>query len=157
MSAREPTARFLHAAIGVEEKLFIWGGYGGKIRIQTSTLETFNVSTLQWEKPRQLNGSLPDGLHNAAVTSDSEYAYSYGGITGSTRFNSLHEINTRTLQCRELLPNSSSHAPQKTSGCRTVHFRKKLVVYGGSTGQTYTSDLLVFDLDKGEYGSIKAA
>ena len=104
---------------------------------------------------QQLDGSLPDGLRNAAVTSDNEYAYTHGGYAGSTHLNCLNEINTLTLQCRELLPNSSSHAPQKTYGCRMVHFRKKLVVYGGLTGLTCTNDLLVFDLDKSEYEGIK--
>ena len=145
MSARQPTGRSRHAAVGVQDKLFIWGGYGN---VKTSTLETFNVSALKWEQPRQLNGSLPDRLIDAAVTSDSEYAYTHGGLFGS---NFTHEINTRTLQCRELLPNSSSHAPQKTHGCCMVYFRKKLVVYGGIAKQTCTNDLHVFDLDTSEY------
>ena len=28
MFAREPIARYLHAAVSVEDKLFIWEGYG---------------------------------------------------------------------------------------------------------------------------------
>ena len=152
MSAREPTGTYGYAAVGVQDKLYIWAGYRN---VKTSTLETFNVSALKWEQPRQLNGSIPDGLWNAAVTSDGECAYTHGGLlSDSTRLNSLHEINTRTLQCRKLLPNSSSHAPQKTHGCCMVYFRKKLVVYGGIAKQTCTNDLHVFDLDTSEYGSI---
>ena len=130
MSSREPTARTEQAAIGFGNKLFIWGGCNRHTNIHTSSLESFNVCALKWEQPRQLNGSLPDGLQSTAVTNDSTFAYTYGGYTGSTQLNTLYEINPHMLQCRKLLPNNPSHAPQKTSGCRSVHFRKKLVVYG---------------------------
>lgn len=152
MWAKEPEARYQHAAVGVENKLYIWGGYNCLKSIRSTTLESFDVSSLKWEQPRQVNGSLPDVLQNVAVTSDSECSYSYGGLTGNTRLNALYEINLTTLQCRELETNSPSHAPQQTEGCRTVLFKNKLVVYGGYNGQSNTDDLLVFDLDKSEYG-----
>lgn len=150
MSAREPTARYCHAAVSVGDKLFVWGGYNHRKTIHTTSLESFNVSALKWEQPQQLNGSLPGGLRNAAVNSNSECAYTYGGYTDSIRLNILYEINPRTLWCRELLPNNPSHAPQKTSGCRMVDFNNKLVVYGGYTDEGYTDDLLVFDLNRSE-------
>lgn len=146
MSAREPTPRANHAAVGVGDTLFVWGGRNDRTPIHTTTLESFNVSALRWEQPRQLNGTLPNGLRGTAVTSDSECAYTYGGSTDSTRLNTLYEITPRTLLCRELLPNW-----KKTLGCRTVLFKKKLVVYGGHTGQTCTDDLYIFDLDKSEF------
>ena len=157
MSTTEPTARYGHVAVGVGDRLFIWGGNNKRTPIQPTTFESFNLSALKWEHPRQLNGTLPDGLWNTVGTSDGEYGYTFGGYTGTTRLNTLYEINTRTLLCRELLPNSSSHAPKKVSGCRTVLYKKKLVVYGGYTGETCTDDLHVFDLDKSEYmqGNIK--
>lgn len=150
MSAREPTARAFHAAVGVGDKLFIWGGYG---QTTTTTLESFNVCSLTWEKPRPLNGYLPSGLYNAAVTGDGEDFYSCGGETTSGRINTLYEINPHTLLCRELLPDSPSHAPQKQEGSSSVYFNRKIVVYGGYTvpSKQRTDDLLVFDLDKSEY------
>lgn len=154
MSLRQPAARLGHAAVGVGSKLFIWAGFGGSGDVQASTLESFNVSSLTWEQPKQLNGSLPDGLRNAAVTSDGENFYSFGGGTPSGRINTLYKINPCTLLCRELLPNSLSYVPQKQYGCRSVCFKNKLVVYGGCTDQhRYTPDPHVFDLDKSEYGS----
>ena len=148
MSAREPAARAWHAAVGAGDKLFVWAGCGRSI--QTTTFESFDVSSLTWQYPQQLNGSLPDGLHNAAVTSDGENFYSAGGDTKVGRINRVYKINPGTLQCKELLPNSHSHAPKEKEGSRSVCFNNKLVVYGGWTKQgRYTDDLHTFDLEKG--------
>ena len=151
MSSRQPTARTWHSAVGVGDKLFIWGGHGA-IQIRTTTLECFNVSSLSWEQPQQLKGSLPDGLYNLAVTGDGRHFYAKSGRT-----NRVYEINPCTLLCRQLLKNSSIHAPQRQDGnrSRSVYFKNKVVVYGGVTEQDRTDDLHVFDLDKSEYESIE--
>lgn len=154
MSAREPRARAWPAAVGVEESLFIWGGYGYPTNIQPTTLEKFNVCSLTWEHPRQLNGFLPSGLNNSAITGNGDF-YSCGGDTASGRINTLYKINPCTLLCKELLPNSPSHAPQKQEGSRSVYFNSKIVIYGGYTGLGRIGDLHVFDLEKGEYVSLQ--
>lgn len=153
MSSRQPTSRAWHAAVGVGGKLFVWGGRGDG----ATTLERFDVSSLTWEELQQLKGSLPEGLHDAAVTAGRENFYSFGGsATTSGRVNTLYEISPSTLLCRELLPNSPSHTPQKQMGSRSVHFKNKVVVYGGSKSKGYTTnDLHVFDLEKSKYDSIK--
>lgn len=154
MSSTQPTARAYHAAIGIGEKLFIWAGWGGRRgAVKTTTLES--VSPLSWLESRQLKGSLPDGLYHAAVTSDGDCAFSFGGETSAGYINTVYEINTRSLLCRELLPTSPSHAPSKKIGSRSVYFEKSLVVYGGWNGQDHTDELHVFDLDKSEYGNTR--
>ena len=155
MSSREPKARAWHAAVGVGDKLFIWGGGGDSTIIQTTTLEAFNVESLSWEQTRQLNGSLPDSLCSAAVTNEKENFYSFGGYTLPGHYvDTLYEINPSTLLCRELVPNSSSQAPEKQQGSRSVYFKNKVVVYGGNTGMGRPDDLHIFDLEKSTYGSI---
>lgn len=155
MSLREPAARAYHSAAGVDGKLFVWAGLGAG-SIQTTTLESFNVSALTWEQSQRLNGPLPDGLNNAAVTDNAGVKfYSCGGHTPSGLLNTLYEMNPHTLLCRELLPHNPSYAPQKHEGSRSVFFKNKLVIYGGDTSEGRTDDLHVFDLDKGEYGAIQ--
>lgn len=150
--ARQPTARVWHAAVGVGGKVFVWAGYNNSTTIQTTTVESFNVSALTWEQPRQLNGSLPDGLQKAAVTGDGENFYFFGGCTRSGCINTLYEINPCTLLCRELLPRGPSDSPSKQEGSGCVYFKNKLVVYGGYTSkEQYTDDVHIFDLDKSEY------
>ena len=156
MSSREPRARAWHAAVGVGDKLFIWGGGGDSTRIQTTTLEVFNVNSLSWEQTRQLKGSLPDSLCSAAVTSQKESFYSFGGYTLPGHYiDTVYEINSSTLLCRELPPNSPSHAPKKQQGSRSVYFKNKVVVYGGNTGQGRPDEVHVFNLEKSTCGSIK--
>ena len=138
MSAREPRARAWHAAVGVRDKLFVWGGLGEE-PIQSTTLNSFNVSTLTWEPPRQLNGPLPDVLGCSAVAGDGETFYSCAGSTGTSGcINALYKINPSMVLCREMLPNSPSHAPPKNQGSRSVYFKSKIVVYGGYTDQGHT-------------------
>ena len=152
MAARQPLPRDRHAAVGIGRKLYVWGGYGGSSKIKTAALETFDVTSVQWEQSQLLNGSsLPDGLRDMAVTSDGKTAYCCCGQTGSTYYNTVFEITPSQHLCKELQPTSPSDArPQGTSGSGVVRFQDKLILFGGSTGQRLTNELHVFDLQKSE-------
>ena len=148
MTSSQPLPRSSYAAVGVGRKLYVWGGYNSSHTIQTAALEIFDETA--WQHPQQLRGRLPDGLSCMAATADGEIAYTFGGTT-DTYCNTLYQINVSTLECIELVPVNPSHAPKKTSGSGIVHFKDKLVVYGGYTGQVQTSELHVFDLKTSEY------
>ena len=152
MATRQPLPRSWHAAVGIGSKLYVWGGDGGSSKIKTTALETFDVTSVQWEQPQLLNGSsMPDGLQAMAVTSDGETAYCCCGRAGSTRYNTVFEITPSHHLCKELQPTSPSDArPQGTSASRVVQFQDKLVLYGGYTGQRSTNELHVFNLKKSE-------
>ena len=147
MSSSQPLPRSSHSAVGVGRKLYVWGGYSSSKTIQTADLEIFDET---WQQPQKLRGRLPDSLSCAAVTADGEIAYTFGGTT-DTYCNTLYQINMSTLECIELVPVNPSHAPKKTSGSAMVHFKDKLVVYGGYTGQVQTSEMHVFDLKSSGY------
>ena len=148
----EPSARYSHGAVGCGGNLFVWGGVGGPGSPDpSSVLERFNVVSTSWQEPRQLRGqSLPDGLQRMAVTSDGEKAYFFGGSYGSyTRHNSLYCLDLSSLVCRVIVP--SSESPSLRYDSAMVHYRRKLVLYGGDTGGVSVSDeLFVFDLDTSE-------
>ena len=151
----EPSARYGHGAVGCGANLFVWGGDGGPgSRVPSSVLERFNVVSTSWQEPRQLRGqSLPDGLHRMAVTSDGEKAYCFGGLVGSyvsgQRRNSLYCLDLSSQVCRVIVPSSESPSPRCDSAM--VHYKGKLVLYGGVTGGGSISDeLFVFDLDTSE-------
>lgn len=156
----EPQPRWKHAAFGVGLKHLLWGGRddsSADSEIQCAQIDTFDVSTAKWEKPRLLQGSIPDHLDNMAVTTDGHMAYSFGGWNGTTCINAVYEINLLTLQCRAIPP-ESSFSPPGISGSRIVYFNEKLVAYGGYTKQRpYTDDLYVFDLKKSECGTLGTA
>ena len=152
MATRQPFPRREHAAVGIGSKLYVWGGDDSSSKIKTTALETFDVTSVQWEQPQLLNGSsMPDGLLSMAVTSDGETAYCCCGLAGSTRYNTVFEIIPSQHLCKELQPTSPSDARlQGTSGSRVVRFQDKLVLFGGYTGQRWTNELHVFDLKKSE-------
>ena len=159
MSLRQPQPRESHAAVAVGEKLFVWAGDCGSTKIQTTTIESFDVPSGIWEQPQQLHGSLPDGLYGMAVASDGKSAYTFGGRSGShpnyTYYNTVYQINLSTLECSELVPKDLSFAPKKSYGSGMVLFNDKLVVHGGYTGQDWTDDLHVFDIKTSECESSK--
>ena len=151
----EPSARRNHAAVGFGANLFVWAGDGGPgSPVPSSVVERFNVVSTSWQEPRQLRGqSLPDGLRRMAVTSDGEKTYCFGGLVGPLgsrqSHNSLYCLDLSSLVCRVIVPSSESPSPRYDSAM--VHYRRKLVLYGGYTGGGSVSDeLFVFDLDTSE-------
>lgn len=145
MLLREPQPRRWHAALGVGDKHFLWGGQGDSIR--TTQIETFDVFSTKWVEPQLLQGSLPDRLDSMAVATDGEKAYTFGGYRGSTRINNIYEINLLTSQCKEIPP-ASSYSPPGVAGSGMVYWNEQLVVYGEYTSKGRTNDLHVFDLKK---------
>ena len=148
----EPSARYGHAAVGCGGNLFVWAGDGRRgSPVPSSVLERFNVVSTSWQEQRQLRGQpLPGGLHRMAVTSDGEKAYFFGGTDESyTLHNSLYCLDLSSLVCREIVPSSESPSPR--DGSAMVHYRRKLVLYGGLTGGgSVLDELFVFDLDTSE-------
>lgn len=153
MSSREPQPREEHAAVGVGQSLYVWGGYGGpSAKIRTRTIESFDVSSATWQEPKELNHFLPDNLMGAAVTNDGENAYFFGGRTDrNTYCNTLYQVNLSTMQCRELVPRNPSGVPKQTFTTGIVYFNRTLVVHGGRTGQDRTDELSVFDLTTSKF------
>ena len=152
-NVREPQRRWMHAAFGVGSKHFLWGGEGSSA-IRTAQIETFDVSSAKWQEPLLLKGSPPGSLDGMAVTTDGDSAYSFGGWDGSTHTNSIYEINTRTLECRHVLP-TSSYSPPGVAHSSILLYNKQLVAFGGDTDKGPTNDLYIFDLRKGECGNSK--
>ena len=157
MSTRKPLARFKHAAVGIENTLYLWGGCSTSAKIQTSILESFDVPFGTWEYPHELRGGIPDCLNEMAVATDGEYAYTFGGQTGyspGTYVNTLYRIDPITLGCRRLVPGNPSHAPKAVVSSRMVHFKDNLVVHGGFDEENSTNEVHLFDLRKSEWENV---
>ena len=148
----EPSARFYHAAVGAGQNMLLWAGDGGNgSAVPSSVVERFNVLTIAWQEPRQFDcQSFPSDLQRMAVTSDGEKAYFFGGWVGPggcESRNKLYALDLSSLLCEEVVPAEECPNPRANSGM--VHYRRKLVLYGGYT-QGPSDDLFVFDLDNSE-------
>ena len=139
-----PTARCYHAAAGVGHTMFVWGGKD----VPTSVVESFDVQSLTWKRPRQLRGHLPGGLGNMAVASGGEKAYLFGGYSMVGFEDKVFSVDLTSLESLGLVP-TSPFRPGGRDGCRMVLHGGKLVVYGGNTRPGVTDDLLVFEVASG--------
>lgn len=159
MSSKEPKPRSNHAAVGIGNMLYVWGGCNDSGPIEAATIERFDVPSQTWQEPQQLpKDSLPPGLYATAVTTDGQSAYSFGGwVDSATRCNSFYKYDFASLQCTEVVPPRS--APRNTAFSGIVHFGQKLVAYGGYPDQQSfdrhsgpSAGLYVLDLTTGQYG-----
>ena len=132
----EPSLRFAHGAAAVGGRCYLRGGCvqdfsaSGRKKL-TSTVDIFDPYLETWEKHRT-TGVLPPGLVAGACTSLLDSLYWFGGWDGGSRYNSLHRLDTTTLEWKELQPLNKADGPMRKVGCGMVSFlQDKLAVFGG--------------------------
>ena len=132
----EPTPRFSHCAATVGRRCYLWGGCiqdfteSGRRKL-ASTVEIFDPYLETWEE-HPTTGVPPPGLYSGACTSLLDSLYWFGGSDGSSRYSSLHRLDTTTLEWRELQPLNQADGPMRKAGCGVVPFlQDKLTVFGG--------------------------
>ena len=150
----EPLPRAYHAAVAVENKLHMWGGWAGSVeksRELAPTIEVFDISKELWEQ-KPTHGTPPPGVSNTAYTVVGSSLFVFGGYDGVSRHNTLFNLDLHTFQWEQVQVSNPSSGPQRKSGCRMVTYGDNLlVVFAGFTGSVHTDELHVFDLNKGEY------
>ena len=150
----EPLPRFGHVAVAVDNKLHMWGGFGGygeKSRDLSKHVEVFDISTELWEQ-KPAHGTSPPGLWDTAYTVVGSSLFVFGGYDGVSRHNTLLKLDLRRFQWEQVQVSNTSSGPQRKAGCRMVSYGdNQLVIFAGFTGSAHTDELHVFDLDKGEY------
>ena len=150
----EPLARAGHAAVTLDNKLHLWGGWAGskeKSREVAQKLEVFDVSMEQWEQ-KPTRGTPPPGLWDTAYAVVGSCLFVFGGYGGVSSHNTLYKLNLCSFQWEQVRVSNPSRGPQRKSGCGMVSYGdNQLVVFAGWTGSERTDELHVFDLNKGEY------
>ena len=150
----KPLPRSSHAAVAVDNKLHMWGGWAGqkeKSQKLAQKLEVFDISTEHWEQ-KLTHGTPPPGLSNTAYTVLGSCLFVFGGDDGVSCHNSLFKLDLHTFQWEQVRVSNPSSGPQRKDGCGMVSYGdNQLVVFAGYTGSRYTDELHVFDLNKGEY------
>ena len=148
----EPLPRSIHAAVAMDNKLHMWGGWAGsaeKSREVADKMEVFDISKELWEQ-KPTHGTPPPGLSATAYTVVGSCLFVFGGYDGVTRHNTLFKLDLRTFQWEQVQVSNPSSGPQRKTGCGMVSYGDNLlVVFAGWTGSAYTDELHVFDLDKG--------
>ena len=184
LQLNEPAARFCHAAISVEGRVYVRGGRTAdfklgsedkKIKLDTC-IEQFDPYLEVW---RQLNTSETPhpGLVAPGCTSFGEHVYMYGGFSGKRLEGVLSCLNVKTLTW-SLLCSETDGGPMNKYGSGMVMFKHmhddKVAVIGGygiptgptQPGATFTRDTRytdgsgwsnefhVFDISQGSHSQV---
>ena len=169
----EPTPRFSHCAAAVGGRCYLWGGVVQDFfeidwKELVSTVEIFDPYLETWEK-HPTTGDPPPGLYDAACTSVLNSVYWFGGWDGWSFYNSLHRLDTTTLEWRKVQPLNPAEGPMRKVWCGMVSFSQdKLATFGGyghpttsplqsgatfiknpfSSGMGWSNELHVFDITR---------
>ena len=168
----EPTPRFSHCAAAVGGRCYLWGGVVQDFfeidwKELVSTVEIFDPYLETWEK-HPTTGDPPPGLYDAACTSLLDSVYWFGGWDGWSFYNSLHRLDTTTLEWRKVQPLNPAEGPMRKVWCGMVSFSQdKLATFGGyghptspiqsgatfiknpfSSGMGWSNELHVFDITR---------
>ena len=135
----QPSPRFGHCAAQIGEKAYLWGGRtqnfsGNDQKTVQSEIEIFDIFHETWSK-KNVNGAAPPGLMDGACTVVSETLYHFGGTDGHSFYNTLHSLDTVTLDWRALHGHTQNPAdqPMQKSGCGLVTYSDaaSLILFAG--------------------------
>ena len=155
----EPCPRFYHSAAPIADTPYLWGGRTEDFsesskRKLASVVEIYHPYRLEMWEQRATTGVPPPGLIAGGCTSLNKTLLWYGGYDGKSYFDTLHQLNTVTLNWDELHHNSPSQGPMAKSSCGLVSFQgNKLGLFGGyglptgptQPGATFTRNTAVSD------------
>lgn len=121
-SFREPRPRWGHVSATVEGKIYVYGGCDKYL------VHCFDPLLESWAVHTSWSEYTPKGIYTAACALSGPYLYLYGGGDGSKYYNSLHQLDTKTWNWREL----SYNGPMRKGGCGMVAYNSEdLVLFGG--------------------------
>ena len=125
----QPAPRFRQTAAQIGHKTYLWGGRtqdftrSGRQKL-TSEIETFDVFHEKWVTKRT-TGLPPPGLYSGTCATVSESLYHFGGYNGHSCHNSLHCLNSVTLEWTQVHSQTTLYKPMRKSGCGMIAYHKE--------------------------------
>ena len=167
----EPEPRYSSGTTSVGQSVFMYRGtlqsYQGKSDwTDPSHCEVFDGDTREWIRIDTV-GSNPKAYQAFGITSIGDHIYYYGGRNRTT--DQLFELDTQTMDLKELIPRNSNEGPMKKQNCGLVSLRnERLLAWGGygiptttqpgsrfvpdtneTDGSGYTNELHCYDIKSG--------
>ena len=143
----EPSPRWRHFSSPVEDKLYVWGGDGGRGSVVTSIVHHYDPDSETWNT-NTCEGPHPPGILYGACASAGHHLYTYGGWDeGGNLHGTLHLLDTRSRRWKLI---SSEGGPMKKRGSRMIVYDSKIVLFGGFGNSRTTNELHTFNLKEGE-------
>ena len=121
-----------HSTILVRNKIYCWGGNQKDLplvhdsddkRKITSTVDTFELSTFNWER-KSTTSNPPAGVFNYSCTSIKDSVLYFGGHCKphDCFHNSLYVLDTLTLNWNEITTTTTDNIPMRKHGCGMISF-----------------------------------
>ena len=167
----EPKPRFAHCSALVEGKWIIYGGHfgadGGSADPPTS-VNVFDPDREEWTQ-MTTSGTQPSGFVSAACVAVGPLLYHIGGVGEGGCYNTVHCLDTTTMEWRELQPANPQAAPMKKAGLAGISYGNIIVTVGGagelptnrhpgveyvphpeSEGEGWTNEVVCYDTEQSE-------
>uniref|UniRef100_A0A1X7UM19 Uncharacterized protein n=1 Tax=Amphimedon queenslandica TaxID=400682 RepID=A0A1X7UM19_AMPQE len=140
----KPRKRAHHRAVSIDHSLYVWAGHHNGLpkvhdsaekRRITSDIQHFTLSTGQWIT-RGTTGTPPLGIIEYCCTAINDQLYYFGGECGhdSCNHNSITQLDTVSLQWRELEPTDATRPVMRRGGGGMISFEHDgahLLMIGG--------------------------
>ena len=143
---REPSPRIGHTSVLVNDNLYLWGGLVDDLpRVHDSPekkrflswVDVFQLDSGDWIR-RETSGTPPLGVEGYCCAAVGDSIYYYGGYCGHDKcyHNSVHKLNTSSLQWTMLTP--YTQPPTKKRDSCMVAFRddEEDILYVAGTNWT---------------------
>ena len=128
-SVYEPSPRYLHSSLQAEEYAYVWGGLTQNSS-RSEVINIFDCYSESW-KEHSTTGVPPPGLQDGVFTLLCDDLYYFGGYDGKRAHNSLHKLQTRTLEWQSMKQANPAGGPLPKWGCGMVAYQQQLAVIGG--------------------------
>lgn len=126
-SMNEPSPRYLHSAVQVQENTYLWGGLTQEISDSSRReVNIFDSHTEIW-KEQSTTGVPPLGRYYGSSAMVCGDLYYFGGRDGKNFYNSVHKLELKTLEWKEIVKSNPASGP----GCGMVAYQQQLAVIGG--------------------------
>lgn len=150
----KPDPRSGAASVVVDNKLYIFGGYGGHGRLGDFVCYDFIKRTWKIIPNR---GDIPGRRENNGMVCRGNCLYLFGGYNGENWLNDFHEFNLETQTWHKLEPKEDEHpAPVPRFGYVSAVWSDYFVVWGGYNGSTWLSDMSIYNFTTKKWTAVEA-
>jgi len=128
-SVYEPSARYRHSSVQVEENAYLWGDHT-KNSNRSEVINIFDGYIEMW-KEKSTTGVPPPGQCDGSFTVVGSNLYYFGGSDKRAFFSSVHELQLSNLEWNEIIESNKAEGPLPKCGCGMVAYQQQLAVIGG--------------------------
>jgi len=128
-SVYEPSPRFNHSCIQVEENAYLWGGFT-QDSSRSEVINIFDSYAEMW-KEQSTTGVPPPVLYAGSFTVVGSNLYYFGGNDKRKYFSSVHELQLSNLEWNEIMQSNTAEGPLPKYACGMVAYQQQIAVIGG--------------------------